>query len=113
LPTWDKPAMACLASRVPYGTRVTPEVLKRIEHGEAYLQGLGIRQLRVRHHDKIARIEVDPESMPVLLDEEVRLALVKHFRSLGYAYVTLDLAGFRSGSMNEVLQLVRTSSETG
>ncbi len=109
LRTWDKPAMACLASRVPYGTRVTPEVLRQIEEAESYLRGLGIRDLRVRHHDTIARIEVGTDSISLLAQEGVRRDLVRHFRSLGYAYVTLDLSGFRSGSMNEVLQLSGTS----
>ncbi|MCH9036250.1 MAG: ATP-dependent sacrificial sulfur transferase LarE [Chloroflexi bacterium] len=109
LPTWDKPAMACLASRVPYGTRVTPEVLLQIEKAESYLKGLGIRDLRVRHHDTIARIEVDSEGISLLAQDAVRRDLVRHFRSIGYTYVTLDLSGFRSGSMNEVLQLSGTS----
>ena len=107
LPTWDKPAMACLASRVPYGDKVTVEVLHQIEAAEDYLRGLGIRDLRVRHHDRIARIEVDEQGMALLAKSDVRNALVRHFRSLGYTYVTLDLAGFRSGSLNEVLQLSR------
>lgn len=107
LPTWDKPAMACLASRVPYGEKVTVEVLQQIEAAEDYLRGLGIRDLRVRHHDRIARIEVDEQGIALLAKPDVRNALVRRFRSLGYAYVTLDLAGFRSGSLNEVLQLSR------
>lgn len=107
LPTWDKPAMACLASRVPYGDRVTVEVLHRIESAEEYLRGLGIRDLRVRHHDRIARIEVDDKGIAILAQREVRNDIVRHFLSLGYTYVTLDLAGFRSGSLNEVLQLSR------
>ncbi len=107
LPTWDKPAMACLASRVPYGDKVTVEVLHQIEAAEEYLRGLGIRDLRVRHHDRIARIEVDEQGISLLAQAEVRSQLVRHFRSLGYTYVTLDLAGFRSGSLNEVLQLSR------
>ena len=113
LPTWDKPAMACLASRVPYGTKVTIEVLRQIEEAEDYLRGLGIRDLRVRHHDNIARIEVDAAGITLLAGEEVRRDLVRHFRTLGYTYVTLDLAGFRSGSMNEVLQLSRRTSKVG
>ena len=107
LPTWDKPAMACLASRVPYGDKVTVEVLHQIEAAEQYLRDLGIRDLRVRHHDRIARIEVDGQGIALLAQPDVRNALVRHFRSLGYTYVTLDLAGFRSGSLNEVLQLSR------
>ncbi len=107
LPTWDKPAMACLASRVPYGDKVTVEVLHQIEAAEEYLRDLGIRDLRVRHHDRIARIEVDDEGITLLTQPEVRKTLVRRFRSLGYTYVTLDLTGFRSGSLNEVLQLSR------
>lgn len=107
LPTWDKPAMACLASRVPYGDKVTVEILRQVEAAEEYLRDLGIRDLRVRHHDRIARIEVDEQGIALLARPEVRDELVRHFRSLGYTYVTLDLAGFRSGSLNEVLQLTR------
>ena len=112
LPTWDKPAMACLASRVPYGDKVTVEVLHQIEAAEDYLRGLGIRDLRVRHHDRIARIEVDEQGIALLAKPDVRNALVRHFRSLGYTYVTLDLSGFRSGSLNEVLQLSRKPVKT-
>lgn len=112
LPTWDKPAMACLASRVPYGDKVTVEVLHRIEAAEDYLRGLGIRDLRVRHHDRIARIEVDEQGIALLAKPDVRNALVPRFRSLGYAHVTLDLAGFRSGSLNKVLQLSRKPTKT-
>ena len=112
LPTWDKPAMACLASRVPYGSKVTVEVLSQIEAAEDYLRGLGIRDLRVRHHDTIARIEVDEQGIALLAQREVREELVRHFRSLGYAYVTLDLSGFRSGSLNEVLKIGRRPAKT-
>ena len=110
LPTWDKPAMACLASRVPYGSKVTVEVLAQIEAAEDYLRSLGIRDLRVRHHDRIARIEVDGRGISLLAQQDVRRDLVRHFRTLGYTYVTLDLEGFRSGSLNEVLQLSRKPS---
>jgi uncharacterized protein len=101
LPTWDKPAMACLSSRIPYGTEVTVEALERIGAAEAYLRSLGLRQLRVRHHDDVARIEVEPEAIAVLVER--REQIVERLKSLGYRYVTLDLAGFRSGSLNEVL----------
>jgi len=103
LPTWDKPAMACLASRVPYGTAVSIEMLEQIGAAEAFLRSLGLRQLRVRHHGDIARIEVDRDGMQVLMQDENRERVVKRLRSLGYLHITLDLAGFRSGSMNETL----------
>ena len=102
LPTWDKPAQACLSSRIPYGNRVTVEALTRIGKAEEHLRSLGFRQLRVRHHDTVARIEVGPEDFTALLADEVRQDISRHFRSIGYAYVTMDLDGFRSGSMNEV-----------
>ena len=103
LPTWDKPAQACLSSRIPYGTVVTVEALTRIAQAEEYLHDLGIRQLRVRHHDTVARIEVEPLDFLTLSEEGVRGRVVKKFKELGYSYVTLDLQGFRSGSLNEVL----------
>ena len=103
LPTWDKPAQACLSSRIPYGTPVSVEALTRIAKAEEFLRGLGLKQLRVRHHGTVARIEVEPADFAALLDDEVRKSIAQHFHSIGYAYVTLDLDGFRSGSMNEVL----------
>lgn len=112
LPTWDKPAMACLASRVPYGTTVTVEVLQRIGAAEAYLRSLGVRELRVRHHGDIARIETDPDGLKLLTREENRQPVVEYLRSLGYLHITLDLAGFRSGSMNEWIERSRRSSKT-
>ena len=107
LTTWDKPAQACLSSRVPYGTPVSQEALARISKAEEFLHGLGIKQLRVRHHDTIARIEVEPEDFLFLIDQGVRKRLTEYFRSIGYSYVTLDLDGFRSGSLNEVLAALR------
>lgn len=104
LPTWKKPSFACLSSRFPYGTSITLDALERIERAEEYLKSLGVGQLRVRHHDPIARIEVDPESFPLLLDPQVRDGIVQHLRELGYAYVTLDLEGYRTGSLNEPYQ---------
>jgi len=101
LSTWNKPSMACLASRIPYGTPISLEVLGRIEAAEKLLRGLGLRQIRVRHHGQIARIEVDAAGMALLLDK--RRLVVEGLKSLGYRYVTLDLAGFRSGSLNEGL----------
>ena len=105
LPTWDKPAMACLSSRIPYGTEVTIEALERVGAAEAFLRSLGVRQLRVRHHDEVARIEVEADGMAVLMADGTRERVVERLKEIGYQYVTLDLAGFRSGSMNEVLSL--------
>lgn len=103
LPTWDKPAMACLASRIPYGTPITLDMLDQIAAAEAFLRSLGAPQLRVRHHGDVARIEVEPEAMRLLMQDGNRERVVRHLRELGFRYVTLDLAGFRSGSMNEGL----------
>ncbi len=105
LPTWDKPAMACLSSRIPYGTPVTVEALSSIARAEAALRGLGLRQVRVRHHGDVARIETDAAGMAILLDDAVRLKAVEGVKCAGYKYVTLDLLGYRSGSLNEVLPL--------
>lgn len=112
LPTWDKPAQACLSSRIPYGTPVTVEALTRIAEAEKYLRGLGIEQLRVRHHDEVARIEVAPEDFPIVFDDRTRRAISRKFREIGYSYVTLDLDGFRSGSLNEVLAGLRRKKDT-
>jgi uncharacterized protein len=106
LPTWDKPPMACLASRVPYGTPITPEVLRRIAAAESFLRdSLNLRQLRVRDHGAVARIEVEAQDVARLAQNEPRQRIVEAFQRLGYRYVALDLVGFRSGSMNEVLDL--------
>jgi pyridinium-3,5-biscarboxylic acid mononucleotide sulfurtransferase len=102
LPVWQKPSAACLASRIPYGDEVTPEKLHRIEEAEAYLDGLKIGQLRVRMHGDIARIEVHKEDLRKILDRKE--AVAEKFRSLGFTYITLDLEGYRSGSMDEVLK---------
>jgi uncharacterized protein len=101
LPTWNKPSFACLSSRFPYGQLITLDTLSSVEQAEQFLRDRGIRVFRVRHHDKIARVEVLPEDMPRLVQEPCRSDMVARFKALGYTYVTLDLAGFRSGSMNE------------
>jgi pyridinium-3,5-biscarboxylic acid mononucleotide sulfurtransferase len=101
LPNWDKPSAACLSSRIPYGRAITLEALGQIESAESFLRGLGLRQVRVRHHGPVARLEVDPADFPCLLEN--RLDVVAALREAGFTYVALDLAGFRSGSMNEVL----------
>lgn len=105
LPTWDRPASPCLASRIPYGIPVTKEVLNRIAKGETYLHNLGLRQLRLRHHDDIARIELEPHDMHLILKEDVRKGIVDYLKELGYKYVVIDLTGYRTGSLNEVLNL--------
>ena len=104
LPTHDKPASPCLASRVPYGEEITPEKLHMIELAEAFLrEEMDIHECRVRHHGNLARIEVPPVFIKTLAEPENAARIDRHFRSLGYAYVALDLRGFRSGSMNEVI----------
>jgi len=104
LPTWDRPASACLASRVPYGTEVTSERLSLVERGEAALRDLGFRQFRVRLHDKLARIEIAPDEMPRALTPEMATAIAKELKAAGFAYVSLDLEGYRQGSLNETLK---------
>ncbi len=104
LPTWNKPSFACLASRFPYGMKITKENLDKVDKAERFLKKLGIAQLRVRHHDTIARIEVLAEDMPILLEAQTRRRLISYFKELGYAYVTVDLEGYRTGSMNEILE---------
>lgn len=102
LRTWNKPAMACLSSRFPYGTPITEARLSRIEQAEDLLRHrLGFHQVRVRHHDSVARIEIDPIDFERMLSGQVRESVLSELRSLGYAYVALDLQGFRSGSLNE------------
>ena len=103
LPTWDKPAQACLSSRIPYGTMVTVEALTRIAKAEHFLRSKGFKQLRVRHHDTVARIEIEPKDFLALLDDSVRDEITEYFKSIGYSYVTMDMNGFRSGSLNEIL----------
>lgn len=106
LPTWDRPASACLASRLPYGTEVTSERLGLIERGEAALRALGFRQFRVRLHDRLARIEISPEEMPRALAPEMAAAVADRLKAVGFAYVALDLEGYRQGSLNETLSPV-------
>jgi uncharacterized protein len=103
LPTWSKPSLACLASRIPYGTRITEDRLIRIDRAERFLKDLGFTQVRVRHHDTIARIEVPEVDIARLLSDKPRSQIVSHFKALGYTYVTVDLEGYRTGSLNEVL----------
>jgi len=104
LPTWDKAASPCLASRVPYGDTITPEKLTRIGRSEEYLRSFAIRELRVRDHGDVARIEIPADKMSLMLDRSKREKIIDKLKSFGYKYVALDLQGFRSGSLNEVLQ---------
>ena len=103
LPTWDRPASACLSSRLPYGTEVTPERLGLVERGEAELRALGFRQFRVRLHDKLARVEIAPDEMPRALAAEMAAAIADRLKAAGFTYVALDLEGYRQGSLNETL----------
>jgi uncharacterized protein len=103
LPVWDKPASACLSSRIPYGTSVTRERLAQIGGFEADLRALGFRQVRVRYHDRLARVEVDPSEIERAAQAETRAAIVAAGRKYGFVYVALDLAGYRTGSLNELL----------
>jgi uncharacterized protein len=105
LPTWDEPASACLSSRIPYHTEVTDEKLRTIERAEQVLRDLGFRVCRVRHHDELARIEIAREEMPRALEADISRAIVRELKALGYRYVSLDLQGYRTGSLNEGLLL--------
>lgn len=105
LPTWDRPAAACLSSRIPYGTPVTIGNIKTVERGEEEIKALGFRQFRTRFHGELVRIEIAPEELPRALNVEMARQLTAIFRRLGYKYVTLDLEGYRQGSLNEVLPL--------
>jgi|HubBroStandDraft_6_1064221.scaffolds.fasta_scaffold114623_1 uncharacterized protein len=105
LPTWDKPQLACLSSRFPYGTEITPERLRRVDAFEDGLRGLGFRQLRVRYHGEVARLEIDLADMPRALEPGVRQAMVALGRAQGFTFVALDLAGFSSGSLNQLIAL--------
>ena len=105
LPTWDEPASACLSSRIPYHSEVTSGKLRTIERSEQALRALGFRICRVRHHDDLARIEIGREELPRALDPEVGAAIVRELKAAGYRYVTVDLQGYRMGSLNEGLPL--------
>jgi uncharacterized protein len=103
LPTWNKPSLACLSSRFPYNIEIDRDSLKQISLAEDYLRSKGFTQVRVRHHGQIARIEVEPDEIVIMMDPELRQDVVENLKVFGYAYVTLDLAGYRTGSMNEPL----------
>ncbi len=103
LPSWDKPSLACLSSRIPYGTRITPDIIETVKTAEDHLRVLGLRQVRVRHHGDIARIEIDREAFGQLLSNEAAEKITAALKGLGYTYVCLDLEGYRTGSMNAAL----------
>jgi len=109
LPTWDRPASACLSSRLPYGTEVTPERLALVEKGEAALRELGFRQFRVRLHDKLARVEIAPDELARAMTPEMGLAIAEKLKAAGFLYVALDLEGYRQGSLNAALEAKRSS----
>ena len=103
LPTWDRPASACLSSRLPYGTEVTPERLALVERGESALRDLGFRQFRVRLHDKLARVEISPDEMPLAFSKDMAAKIAQNLKKAGFTYVALDLEGYRQGSLNDTL----------
>jgi uncharacterized protein len=111
LPTWDEPASACLSSRIPYFSEVTDEKLRMIERAEQVLRTLGFRVCRVRHHDELARIEVDRAELPRALDAGTSARIVRELKAIGYRYVTIDLQGYRTGSLNEGLVLTPAPAE--
>lgn len=111
VPVWNKPALACYSSRIPYGAPVTVEALTRIGRAERLVRSLGFARVRVRHHDRVARIEVDPDDLPRIVAPETREAIDRGLREIGYLYVTLDLRGYRTGSLNEALRPARTEHQ--
>jgi uncharacterized protein len=113
LPSWNLPASACLASRLPYGTEVTDTRLAQVEQGEEKLRELGFRQVRLRHHGDLARVEIDPEELPRALDASMTEAITAAIKPLGFRWVCLDLEGYRMGSLNEVLQVLPDSPSRG
>ncbi|KGM42816.1 potassium ABC transporter ATPase [Alkalispirochaeta odontotermitis] len=114
LPTWNKPSYACLASRIPYHSRITPEKLEQIDAGEEFLRGLEFRgQVRVRHHDDIARLEIDARNLPQINHPALRSKVVEYFKRLGFTYVALDLEGYNMGSLNRVAAAAQKGTQNG
>jgi uncharacterized protein len=107
LPTWDKPSFACLSSRFQYGDRITADKLRQVDAAESFVRSLGFRQFRVRHHDRLARLEIPLDEIPRLWEDGRHEAIVTRFREIGYLYVAVDLGGFQSGSANLLLALKR------
>lgn len=110
LSNWDKPAAACLSSRIPYGEKIDPVKLKQVADGESFLRKLGFAQVRLRHHGPVARLEVDPLEIERLVKSETRDEILRHMRSIGFQFVAIDLAGYRTGSLNEVLSQAETGA---
>jgi pyridinium-3,5-biscarboxylic acid mononucleotide sulfurtransferase len=113
LPTWDEPASACLSSRIPYFSEVTDEKLRMIERAEQVLRTLGFRVCRVRHHDELARIEIGRAELVRALEAETSATIVRELKAIGYRYVTIDLQGYRTGSLNEGLVLTPVPARAG
>jgi uncharacterized protein len=107
LPTWNKPSFACLSSRFQYGDRITADKLRQVDAAESFMKELGFRQFRVRHHDRLARLEIAHDELARLWEDDRHARIVRRFRELGYVYVTVDLAGFQSGSANLLLKPIR------
>jgi pyridinium-3,5-biscarboxylic acid mononucleotide sulfurtransferase len=112
LPTWDRPASPCLSSRFPYGTTITPDGLRQVEQGERLLHAMGFRVARVRFHGEVARLEVEADQIPRLLEPLTRATIDRELKQLGFRFVTVDLKGFRSGSLNEGLPPATTAPPT-
>jgi uncharacterized protein len=110
LPTWEKPALPCLSSRFPYGTSISAERLSVVDQGETILRDFGFRIFRVRYHGELVRLEFDSAELPKALNMTMSNILLKRFKALGFKYVTLDLEGYRSGSLNEVLPIIQKPS---
>lgn len=111
LSTWDKPAMACLSSRIPYFTPIEKESLRQVDSAEEYLRSKGFSQIRVRHHGQTARIEIDPKDFSLVMEKQTREEIVDNLKKIGYLYVTLDLAGYRTGSMNEPIMSEKAAGQ--
>jgi uncharacterized protein len=106
LPTWRKPSLACLASRFPYYSEIDTKSLKQVARAENYLRSVGFSQIRVRHHGLTARIEIGPDEFPRIIEKKLRETIIRNLKKFGYTYITLDLAGYRTGSMNEPLKVI-------
>ena len=114
LSTWNKPSYACLASRIPYHSQITAEKLKQVDDGEEFLRNLGFSgQIRVRHHNNLARLEIDSRDLPRIIQPELRNKVIEHFRALGFTYVALDLEGYSMGSLNRLALAAQKGIDDG